>query len=303
MMISVVIPVLNEEENVKPLHKELSEVLSKLNKSYEIIFVDDDSWDNTYKELKSIKDKHLKIVKLRQTFGQSAAMDAGFKNAEGKLVITMDGDLQNDPHDIPKLIKKLDEGYDVISGWRYKRKDGIGKRLASRIAYIMRSYITKQKIHDYGCSLKVYKKEALKGLDLTGEMHRFIPALVSNKGFKIGELKVNHRPRVHGKTKYKLTRMLKGLLDLIIVTFWQRWAKRPIHFFGGIGFLFVFIGGIIDCVLIYQRLFLNKGLSDRPLFFLATMTVLMGIQLLLTGILADIGMKNHYKITKQMNIK
>jgi len=299
MKISVVIPVLNEENNVKSLHEEISSVLK--DKEYEIIYIDDGSWDKTFDNLMEIKDSHVKIIKFRDNFGQSAALDAGFKNADGDIVITMDGDLQNDPKDIPKLLEKLKEGFDVVSGWRKERKDPFGKRLASRIAYFIRNRIIKLNIHDSGCSLKAYRKEAVKGLDLSGEMHRFIPALIAIKGFKISEIKVNHRARIHGKTKYKLTRMLKGLLDLMVVYFWNKFAKRPMHFFGGVGFALIVIGGIIDMYLITLRLIFERSLSDRPLFILANFILLMGIQFLMTGIVADIGMKNHYKITKEMN--
>ncbi|MBN2422257.1 glycosyltransferase family 2 protein [Candidatus Woesearchaeota archaeon] len=301
MEISIVVPVLNEEENVKQLFDEISQVVSKLKKTYEIIFVDDGSWDNTFKALNSINDKHLKIIKLRNNFGQSAALDAGFKNASGNIIIAMDGDLQNDPNDIPALLNKLNEGYDVVSGWRADRKDPITKKIPSKIAYLIRKRITKLKIHDSGCTLKAYRKEALDGLDLYGEMHRFIPDLIALKGFKITEVKVNHRPRLKGKTKYKFTRMLKGFLDLAVVYFWKKFAKRPIHFFGGIGTLFILSGGIIDAYLLFGRLFLDQSLADRPLFILANFILIMGIQLFVTGLLADISMKNHYKITKEMN--
>ena len=219
MDISVIVPVLNEEKNVLQLFSEIKKVLLQLNKKYEIIFIDDGSWDSTFKILNSIDNKNLKIIKLRDNFGQSAALDAGFKNSTGKIVITMDGDLQNDPEDIPKLINELNNGYDVISGWRYNRKDPLSKRIPSKIAYALRKKITKLNIHDSGCALKAYKREALQGLDLYGEMHRFIPDLVSLKGFKVGEVIVHHRPRLHGKTKYKFTRMLKGFLDLMVVYF------------------------------------------------------------------------------------
>lgn len=301
MDISVVIPVLNEEQNVQPLFEQNKKALEKITKKYEIIFVDDGSWDKTYQNLKKIKDKHLVIVKLRDNFGQSAAMDAGIKTAQGDTVIMMDGDLQNDPADIPRLLAKMKEGYDVVSGWRKNRKDPLSKRIPSRIAYRIRRNMTGLEIHDSGCSLKAYTKESLEGIHLTGEMHRFIPDLCKLRGFKIGEIVVNHRPRIHGVTKYKASRMVKGLLDLISVYFWQKWAKRPMHFFGGIGVLIFGIGAIIDVVLIIERIFFNMSLADRPLFILANFAIIMGIQLILSGILADIGMKNYYENSGRMN--
>jgi glycosyltransferase involved in cell wall biosynthesis len=301
MDISVIIPVLNEEDNVITLFNETNTVLKGFVKTYEIIFVDDGSWDKTYERLSSIKDHHLVIVKLRANFGQSAAMDAGIKTATGKIVVMMDGDLQNDPKDIPLLIEKMAEGYDVVSGWRYKRKDPFGKRIASRIAFRIRKKIAKLDIHDSGCSLKAYTKESLEDIDLTGEMHRFIPDLCAMRGFRVGEAKVNHRPRVHGATKYKASRMLKGLLDLVVIYYWQRFAKRPMHFFGGVGALLILIGGIIDSILIFNRLVFGTSLANRPLFILANFVLLMGVQFFMTGIIADIAMKNYYKTTKKMN--
>lgn len=297
--LSVIIPVLNEEGNVKKLHEEITK--SMPHKDYEIIFIDDGSWDNTFKALTIIKDKRLKVIKFRTNFGQSAAMDAGFKEAKGKIIIAMDGDLQNDPKDIPKLLAKIEEGYDVVSGWRHKRKDPLSKHIPSRIAYMIRKKVTKLDIHDSGCSLKAYKKEALEGINLTGEMHRYIPDLCKMNGFRVGEVKVNHRARVHGTTKYKASRMIKGLLDLVVIFFWQKFAKRPIHFFGGIGLFVLAIGGIIDAVMIIQRLFFDYRLSDRPLFILANFAIMLGLQFFLTGILADILMKNHYEIKNKMN--
>lgn len=301
MEISVVIPVLNEEKNVQPLFEENKKVLEKITKKFEIIFVDDGSWDKTFANLQKIKSKYLVIVKLRDNFGQSAAMDAGIKTAKGKVIIMMDGDLQNDPFDIPRLLTKMKEGYDVVSGWRKNRKDPLSKRIPSRIAYRIRRTMTGLEIHDSGCSLKAYTKDSLEGIHLMGEMHRFIPDLCRLRGFKVGEIVVNHRPRMHGKTKYTASRMVKGLLDLISVYFWQKWAKRPMHFFGGVGVLIFLSGAIINIVLIMERLFFNGSLADRPLFILANFAVIMGIQLVLSGILADIGMKNYYENSKQMN--
>jgi glycosyltransferase involved in cell wall biosynthesis len=301
MDLSIVIPVLNEQDNVEEVYEETNSVLKKLVKNYEIIFVDDGSWDKTFEKLTSIKDDHLVIIKLRANFGQSAAMDAGIKNATGKIIVMMDGDLQNDPKDIPRLIEKMGEGYDIVSGWRYKRKDPFGKRMASRLAYRIRKKIAKLDIHDSGCSLKAYTKESLEDIDLTGEMHRFIPDLATMKGFRVGEIKVNHRPRRHGKTKYKASRIVKGLLDLLIIYYWQRFAKRPMHFFGGIGTLLILLGGTIDLILIIRKIFQGLALANRPLFILSNFVLIMGVQFFMTGIIADIAMKNHYKITKKMN--
>lgn len=299
--LSVVIPVYNEQGNVKILHNELSKVLHNIGQTYEIIFVDDASWDDTFKNLNSIKDKHLKIIRFRNNFGQSAALDVGIKNAKGKIIITMDGDLQNDPKDIPRLLAKLKKGFDVVSGWRFKRKDCISKKLTSRIAHLIRKQFFRDNLHDYGCTLKAYKREALEDVDLFGEIHRYIPVLCSMKGFKVSEIKVNHRNRIYGKTKYKYTRIINGFLDLFLIMFWMKYAKRPMHLFGGLGLLLSFVGGVVTAYLIIMRLLLKTGLADRPLFILSIMTILIGMQLFVFGILADIAIKNYYKTTGKMN--
>jgi len=224
--ISIVIPVYNEEENVEILHSELKEVMNKYN--YEIIFVDDGSSDNTFHNLSQINDDNLKIIKLRKNFGQTASLSAGFSNAKGKIIVQMDGDLQNDPKDIPKLIENLD-GYDMISGWRYNRNDPLSKKILSKFANSIRGLFIKERIHDSGCSLKAYKRECFEDIDLYGDMHRYIPALLGWKGFRIGEVKVNHRPRKFGKTKYNITRLTRGFLDLMNILFWRKYSERPLY--------------------------------------------------------------------------
>jgi glycosyltransferase involved in cell wall biosynthesis len=292
--LSVVIPVYNEEENVRILYEELKEVLSKVGKSYEIIFVDDGSTDRTFQILKELneKDKTVKVIRFRRNFGQSAALKAGFDYAKGKIVVSMDGDLQNDPRDIPKLLEKMEnEDLDVVCGWRYNRKDPVSKKLFSKIANWLRRRLTKEKIHDSGCTLRAYKSECVKDLELYGEMHRYIPALLLWKGYRIGEVKVNHRPRVYGKTKYNWKRLIKGFLDLIVVTFWQKYSFRPIHVFGGFGLIFSFVGIFLFLYLIFLRFLYNVGLSDRPLFIVSILLIIVGFQFIATGILADIMLK------------
>lgn len=295
--LSIVIPAYNEEKNIIPLYKEITGVLKKLNRDYEIIFVDDGSKDRTFTLIESVtkKDKKVKVIKFRKNFGQTAALDAGFKNSKGKIIIAMDADLQNDPNDIPRLLNKIAEGYDVVSGWRYKRKDGFFKNSFSRIAHLLRALITKEKIHDSGCTLKAYKKECFKDLDLYGEMHRFIPSILSWKGFKIGEIKVNHRKRKYGKTKYGLMRLIKGLLDLIVLKFWMQYSARPIHLFGGAGILSLLLGFLIGTYLIIVRTIYKTPLYNRPLLLLVILLIVLGIQLFALGLLADIMVKNYYK--------
>lgn len=297
MDLSIIVPAYNEEENIVLLHRELSLVLSGLNKKYEIIFINDGSNDSTLKEMLQLKEQDLKvkIISFKKNFGQTAAWDAGFRSASGRLIIVMDADLQNDPRDIPRLIQKLDEGYDVVSGWRYKRNDTLSKRLFSFFANKLRRSLTGEKIHDSGCSLKIYKRECLQKIKLYGEMHRYITAILSWKGYRIGEIKVNHNPRKHGKTKYSFSRLFRGMMDLIIITFWQRYSTRPIHFFGGIGFFSLSLGSLITVYLVFIRLFLREPLSNRPLLLLAILLIISGIQLLLFGILADICLKIYSK--------
>ena len=293
---SIIIPVYNEEKNIIELYSRLKPVLRQLKKKYEIIFVDDGSTDNTYKELEKLhnKDKTVKIIKFRKNFGQTAALDAGFKHALGKYIITIDGDLQNDPNDIPKLIKKLKEGYDVVSGWRVKRKDALSKKLFSVFSRQLRKLIINDKIHDSGCSLKIYKKDCFKDLDLHGEMHRYITEILALRGFKIGEVKVNHLPRKKGKTKYNLVRLPKGFLDLMVVAFWQRYSSRPIHLFGGLGIIMSFFGVLTGLYLLYLKFFYKAAIANRPLLLLAILLVVLGIQFIIFGLIADILIRMYY---------
>jgi glycosyltransferase involved in cell wall biosynthesis len=305
-MISIIIPCYDEEGNVVPLYLRLRKVLEGIGDKWEIIFIDDGSTDNTFRILEGLnkKDKRVRIIKFRRNFGQTAAMDAGFKHAKGEIIIPMDADLQNDPRDIPRLIAKINEGYDVVSGWRYKRKDPITKKIFSRIADILRRLLTGVKIHDSGCTLKAYKKECFDGLDLYGEMHRSIPALLFWKGFKIGEIKIMHHKRLYGKTKYNLKRVIKGFLDLLVVVFWQRYSARPIHLFGGVGLLTGFVGFIIALYLTIMKLLYNQSIANRPLLLLAVLLIILGVQFLVFGVLADIMVKLYYgKDRRNYNIE
>jgi glycosyltransferase involved in cell wall biosynthesis len=296
MDISVIIPAYNEEGNIEELYSKLSRSLKGLKKDYEIIFVDDGSTDKTFAELEKLnkKDSKVRIIKFRKNFGQSAAWDAGFSNAKGNIVVTMDADLQNDPEDIQKLIAKLDEGFDVVSGWRANRKDSLSKKLFSSISRFFRKRIIDDRIHDSGCSLKAYKKGALEELQMSGEMHRYITELLSLKGYKIGEIKVNHLPRKHGKTKYNIIRLPKGFLDLIVVAFWQKYSARPIHLFGGIGILTSFLGFVIGAYLAYIKFAFDVAISNRPLLLLSALLVIVGIQFVIFGLIADILVKMFY---------
>ena len=296
-MISIVIPLYNEEENVQELYRSLTKVLNTLQESYEILFVDDGSSDGSYAKLIEIRhnDENIRIIKFRRNFGQTAAIHAGFDYASGEVVVTMDADLQNDPGDIPKMIRKLkEEDYDVVCGWRYLRKDKFLKKTTSRFANRLRRRLTGETIHDSGCTLRVYRKECVRDLDLYGEMHRYIPAMLTWRGYKVGELRVIHHERLHGETKYNWTRLGKGFLDLVVVAFWQRYSFRPVHIFGVLGFILVVLGGGIVSYLTLEKLIFGTSLADRPLFISSILMAIMGVQFITTGILADIMVKIYF---------
>jgi glycosyltransferase involved in cell wall biosynthesis len=303
--LSIVLPIYNEEQNLGILYKELKEVLDKLNKKYELIFVDDGSKDRSFLVLKFIKEKDpkVKIIRFRKNFGQTAAMDAGIRASKGNIIITLDSDLQNDPRDIPRLIEKINQGYDVVSGWRYNRKDSLSKKFMSRGANILRKLILNDKIHDSGCTLKAYKKECFNNFRLYGETHRFIPALLKLKGFKVTEIKVNHRPRRFGKTKYTIKRTLNGFLDMLLINFWMKYSTKPIHLFGGVGIFSILIGGISGFYLTFLKLFYGEAIANRPLLILAVLLILIGFIMLIFGLLADILVKIYYKDQESYNIK
>jgi len=297
LKISLVIPVYNEEESVSPLHEEIVAVMKSLNSAYEIIFIDDGSTDKTLEKLTKLSP--IKIIRFRRNFGQTASLDAGIKEAQGEYIITMDGDGQNDPRDIPRLIETLEqERMDVVSGWRKNRKDPFLKKIASRCAAIIRKILIDDGIHDSGCTLKIYKRVCFEHIDLVGEMHRFVPALLKIKGFQVGELVVNHRPRKAGKTKYTWTRGMHGILDMFSVWFWKKYANRPLHLFGTIGTVLIIISGVAGLIAAYQRIFSGLDLSDTVLTDLSLLGFLTGIQFFVFGLLADMLSKNYFASTK-----
>ena len=303
-MISIVIPFYDEEENIEPIHAKLSSVLNGLNREFEIIFIDDGSTDDTFLNMEKVceKDNRVKIIKFRKNFGQSAALKAGFDYAKGNVVISMDGDLQNDPADIPKLINKIEnEDYDVACGWRAERNDPLPKKLLSKVANFIRQTITSEFIHDSGCTFRAYKNESVKDLELFGEMHRYVPAMLFWKGYKIGEVKVQHHSRKYGYTKYNWQRLVKGFLDLIVISFWQKYAIRPIHVFGGLGIMLSVSGILAGSWMGVQRLFFGGSLADRPMFLLAILLIIIGVQFIVSGILADIMLKVYYGQNERKN--
>ncbi len=296
-MISVVVPVYNEEENVGILYEKIKKVMEENGYDYEIIFVDDGSTDKTFEKLKEIaeKDKKFKVIRFRRNFGQTAAMAAGFDYAKGEIIVSMDGDLQNDPEDIPKLIDKLNEGYDVVSGWRKNRQDEPKRVFLSKVANKIISKITHVELHDYGCSLKAYKACVAKNLHMYGEMHRFIPALANIYGANIAEIPVRHHPRKFGKSKYNLSRTFRVIVDLILVYFMQKFMTRPIHFFGIFGFFMTFIGLLIDGYLAFEKLFFGVSIGNRPLLLLGILLILTGVNFLGIGIISEILTRIYYE--------
>ncbi len=298
--ISVVVPLFNEEGNVARLHQKIVLACNKLQKPYEILFINDGSKDKTLEEAKKLSP--LTLIEFRRNFGQTAAFDAGFKHAKGEIIVTMDGDLQNDPSDIPLLLEKMEkEGYDVVSGWRHKRKDSISKKIFSRGANLLRKILLHDEIHDSGCSLKAYKRECFEHLDLYGEMHRFIPALLEIQGFRVGEVKVSHHPRTQGVTKYNWKRGLKGFVDMISIWFWNRYSHRPVHIFGGIGILLMMIGKILLLWMIIEKLFFGAQLSEKIWPLMGIFLIMIGVQFFIFGLLSDIVTKIYYKNHERMN--
>jgi glycosyltransferase involved in cell wall biosynthesis len=296
MEYSVVLPVYNEQANVAPLYSELTPVMHSLGKQYEIIFVDDGSNDRTFDALRNIegRDKNVRIIKFRRNFGQTAALDAGIKQSKGRILITLDADLQNDPKDIPRLLEKMKEGYDVVSGWRAKRKDSFSKKIFSKFANKFRRWLTGETIHDAGCTLKVYKRECFDNLTLYGEMHRYITTVLKYRGFRIGELPVNHRARKFGKTKYNFKRIFKGLFDLLFIKFWNDFSTRPIHFFGGAA---VIQFAAAFAILLEQiiKAFVIKALYVGPLLILSMMLFITGFLTFFFGFLAEIMIRMYYR--------
>lgn len=291
---SVVIPCHNEEGNLVILNTELKEIMNKISNpsEYEIIYINDGSTDKTLEELNSLAD--VKIIDLNRNYGQATALDAGFKESKGDIIISLDGDLQNDPKDIPKLLKKLKEdNLDVVCGWRKNRKDKSGIKILTKIGRFMRSLIIKDNVHDTGCTLRVYKRKAVKSLDIQGEMHRYILALLRWKGFKIGEVVVNHRPRKHGETKYGYSKAVKGFIDLIYIWFIDKYSQRPLHIFGGAG-IFAFISGIIiNSLMVVGKIFKIVDLSSSAWFLLGSLLIIAGILLFSFGIVIDLLLKIH----------
>ena len=298
--ISIVIPVYNEEENIPHLAESLQSVLEKLGKKYEVLLIDDGSKDKSYEKLADIheKNKNFKIIRFRRNYGQTQAMRAGFDNAAGDIIITLDADMQNDPSDIPAILKKMEQGYDIVSGWRKNRQDRLfSRRMPSVIANRLISRLFNVHIHDYGCTLKAYKKDILDNIELYGEMHRYIPAVASWMGVEIAEIPVNHHPRKFGKAKYGISRTVRVILDIITIKFLLTYSKKPMQIFGLIGVAASLIGLGLTIWLIVERLFFDIPLANRPLFILSIFIFLGGIQFVTMGLLGEIMMRTYHEGT------
>jgi glycosyltransferase involved in cell wall biosynthesis len=296
--LSVVVPLYNEQDNLLELHREIVTACSALGRQWEVVYVDDGSTDRTFAILEELAagDPHVVVVRLRRNFGQTAAMSAGFDYARGEIIVTMDGDLQNDPADIPRLLAKLEEGYDIAAGWRRDRQDPfLTRRLPSLVANRLISLTTKVKLHDYGCTLKAFRREVLAGIRLYGEMHRFIPAIASGMGVAIAEVPVNHRPRRAGRSKYGLGRVPRVVLDLITVKFLLSYATRPIQIFGLWGLLAGGAGFLLALYYTIQRLFFGVPLWGKPGLILAVLLMFIGVQLISIGLLGEMQMRIYYE--------
>ncbi|MGQ9625436.1 MAG: glycosyltransferase [Anaerolineae bacterium] len=288
--ISVVIPIYDEEESLRVLHARLSEVLGRLGRSYEIIFVDDGSTDGSFAVLEELhaSDPHLKALGFRRNFGKSAALSAGFRQAVGEIVITLDADLQDDPEEIPRLLEVLEKGYDLVSGWKYPRRDPLSKTLPSQIFNWVTRTLTGVNLHDFNCGFKAYRRQVIDEISIYGELHRYIPVLAYWRGFRVTEVKVRHHPRPFGRSKYGFSRFARGFFDLITVFFLTQYLRRPLHLFGWLG-VFSFGAGLLISLYMTALWFMGKGpIGTRPLFSLGVLLLIIGVQFISFGLLAEL---------------
>lgn len=292
--VSLVIPLLNEEESLRPLYFEIRKAVKSISCDYEILFIDDGSTDKSLDVIKALnkEDRKVKFISFRKNYGKSAALQLGFKNATGDAVITMDADLQDDPAEIPNLLKKLQEGHDLVSGWKKRRYDPFIKKHSSKFFNYITGLFSGIKIHDFNCGLKAYRSEVVKSLNVYGELHRYIPVLANWNGYRVTEIVVKHHARRYGKTKFGISRFFKGFVDLITVVFTTRYIRRPMHLFGFLGFLSFIAGIFVNGYLTYEKLVLDKWISNRPLLFLGILLIIVGIQFFSVGLLGEIMVHN-----------
>jgi glycosyltransferase involved in cell wall biosynthesis len=300
---SIVVPLFNEEESLQPLANEIRKALKQVNIAYEVIFIDDGSTDNSLKVIKEIckPDKRFRYISFRKNYGKSAALQTGFREVSGDVVVTMDADLQDDPNEITSLLKKLEEGYDLVSGWKRKRHDPLIKKISSRFFNFITRLMTGIKIHDFNCGLKAYRRVVIDNIKVYGELHRYMPVLADWEGFGVAESVVNHHPRRYGKTKFGISRYFKGFIDLITVLFSTRYIKRPMHFFGFFGAFAFFVGIIVNGYLSYLWI-IGESLSNRPMLFLGILLIIVGVQFFSVGLLGEMLVHNS-KSDKEYIIK
>ena len=293
-MISVVVPLLNEEQSLEPLYREISAALEPRGEPFEVVFVDDGSTDGSLAVLHRLHDEatNVVVVHLRRNFGKAAALQAGFLEAQGDVIVTIDADLQDDPAEIPQLLARLDEGFDLVSGWKTRRNDPLLRRLFSRLFNRATAVVSGVKLHDVNCGLKAYRAEVVDGMRIYGELHRFIPVLASYRGFRVAEIPVNHRARVHGRSRYGPERYLRGFFDLLSVTFMGRYRHRPLHLFGGLGLLMGAVGTVI-LVYLTTLWFWGEAIGHRPLLTLGVLLIVVGIQLVSLGLLSELVTSQH----------
>jgi glycosyltransferase involved in cell wall biosynthesis len=303
--ISVVVPVLNEEGSLLELHARLTEALEEMGRTYEIVFVDDGSTDKSYEILKDLyaKDAHTKVLSFRRTYGKSAALSVGFSEALGDIIVTIDADLQDDPAEIPKLVAKLEEGYDLVSGWKRDRKDPLSKTIPSRFFNAVTGLVTGLKLHDMNCGLKAYRRAVTEQIKVYGQLHRFLPVFAQNDGFRVGEVPVRHHPRLHGRTKYGTRRFMHGFLDLLTVVMVTGYTSSPLHFFGTIGVVLTLAGFIINCYLTYLRIVYGNIQGKHPLLTLGVLLMILGFQLISTGLLAELITRKGHEGSKEYSMK
>lgn len=300
--LSIIIPLYNEQDNLSELYQQLIKVLDSVNLGWEIIFIDDGSTDQSIDILEKIyqqkQDYQVKIIQLIKNFGKAYALSAGFASSEGEILITLDADLQDDPIEIPRFLEKIDQGYDLVSGWRHERKDSLDKTMPSKIFNKVVSIFSGLKLHDFNCGLKAYRKKVLDNVTIYGGLYRFLPVFVHRQGFKVGEIKVKHHPRLHGKSKYGGNRLWQGLLDFLTVILLTNYFTRPIHFFGGLGLIAFIIGFIIDFYLLILRILTGSIQGHNPLLMLGTLLIIVGIQLISLGLIGEM-MVNFFQQKKK----
>lgn len=305
MFLSIVIPLFNEEESLRPLFTQIEKVCKQCCDSFEVVFVDDGSTDQSLDILKELRQSHpdqIKIISFRKNYGKSAALSEGFQSAKGDIIITMDADLQDDPNEIPNLIAKIEEGYDLVSGWKKRRHDPISKTLPSNLFNFVTAKLTGIPLHDFNCGLKAYRNDVVRDIPVYGELHRYLPVLANWQGYKVSEIPVKHHPRKFGKTKFGINRFFHGFFDLLTVLFITRYRKTPLYIFGGIGSTFFLFGFLIEAYLTVLKLLGHFGITRRPLFFLGFLLIIVGIQFFSIGLLGDM-ISSHFSEKQQYSIK